>query len=688
MKRARLARHDAELGFVPQDCVRWLAPGQLIRTAIRVVLAEIFADYGDKRELQEVFSAEPLRLKEQPHGDLWLDFVADLGDGFDSTASIATLLAADEVHVRHPVEPGLTADLPRGHLLVMGGDEVYPTASARAYEDRTLGPYASALPADAELPRGNRRPSLLALPGNHDWYDGLSAFLRIFTRPRKIGAWHTIQARSYFALRLGHGWWLVGLDSQLGEYIDEPQLNYFTEQLTKKLRPGDAIILCSASPTWVHTETKDPDAFNQLHYFEKHFLRNRFDEDNESLTPTGAHVRLWLSGDSHHYTRYEQVTVDDDGHEASLGSDPRCTQLITCGLGGAFLASTHRLPAQLTLPPPESRMSGKDRTGTHFRQAPTTYPDAATSLAQSARIANLFSRFWLGWRNPSFPPFLATAHLLLFLPLVWILGLTAQTGLVDLTREAPRFELLAVLAGAALFILLFSLVAAVSPWRWPPRSPVVAAVGFQITVLLLAVLVTFAIRWPAGWPTAAIVACAAGIAWVGAAVLGTELSPSSSSPSIAAPSLTGRCPARPSTTRRDFCACTCIGTATLRSSRWWSIGCAESGRSPAHPGRTSAPCPRFPWSRVYWNPPSVSPAKDSTCEHRHHHPLRPCDRGHFPHRTRRRPTVARARQHPLEKRTPTHARAGHARAWRRRAGRTLPAPLTAHARGRASRRRL
>ena len=520
MKRARLARHDAELGFVPRDCVRWLAPGQLFRTAVQVMLAEIFANYGDKRELQEVFSHQPVRLKEQPRDDLWIDFVADLGDGFDSTQSVASVLAEDELTVRHPANPRLAAALPRGHLLIMGGDEVYPTASARAYEDRTLGPYAAALPPDAVLRRGNQRPSLLALPGNHDWYDGLSAFLRIFTRPRKIGAWHTIQTRSYFAVKLGHGWWLAGLDSQLGEYIDEPQLNYFQEQLTNKLRPGDAVIVCAASPTWVHTRTKDPNAFNQLHYFDKHFLRNRFNPDDETLTPTGAHVRLWVSGDSHHYTRYEQVATDEEGHDAPLGADPRCTQLITCGLGGAFLAATHRLPPALTLPPPESRMRGKDRRGTRYRQAPTTYPDAATSLALSARMANPFSRFWIGRRNPSFPPFLATAHLLVFLPFVWFLGLTAQTGVVDLTGAQSRLELLGILAGSAVVILLLSI--AVALWRWPPGSTVVVAIGFQITVLLLSALLTFGIPWPAGWETAAIVVCAAGIACVVGALVGTE----------------------------------------------------------------------------------------------------------------------------------------------------------------------
>jgi hypothetical protein len=47
--------------------------------------------------------------------ELWFDFMADTGDGGNSTYSIARLLA----------QPSLTVGdlkLPRGHLLIVGGD--------------------------------------------------------------------------------------------------------------------------------------------------------------------------------------------------------------------------------------------------------------------------------------------------------------------------------------------------------------------------------------------------------------------------------------------------------------------------------------------------------------------------------------------------------------------------------------
>ena len=44
----RLRAHARALGFTPQDEVRWLEPGELLRTAIKVVLSSVFADYADR----------------------------------------------------------------------------------------------------------------------------------------------------------------------------------------------------------------------------------------------------------------------------------------------------------------------------------------------------------------------------------------------------------------------------------------------------------------------------------------------------------------------------------------------------------------------------------------------------------------------------------------------------------------
>ena len=181
MDVGRLREHSRVLGFTPQDEVRWLAPAELLRTAIKVGLSSVFADYADRREVQAALPATALTLAPDGDGGMWLDHVADLGDGFDPTYTVARLLAADAVEVDPPEgTQGAPLHLPRGRLLVLGGDEVYPTPSSTGYEDRTKGPYRAALPPGAVDPA----PFLVALPGNHDWYDGLTAFLRLFAQRR------------------------------------------------------------------------------------------------------------------------------------------------------------------------------------------------------------------------------------------------------------------------------------------------------------------------------------------------------------------------------------------------------------------------------------------------------------------------------------------------------------------------
>src|ERR1044072_7332470 len=215
---------EEQLGFRRQTAVRWLQPGVLIRTGGPSVMAGILGSFSDHHARDE----------------LWFDFVADLGDGFDATFSVASLLAASEVRPEKAPEP-----LPRGQILIMGGDEVYPVGSTEAYEDRGKRGDRAALPNATPGP-----PYLFALPGNHDWYDGLTSFLRVFAQQRPFGGWNTEQTRSYFAVSLPHRWWLYAIDTQFNDYVDAPQLEYF-HGAAKDLRPRDAVIICTSTPAWV-----------------------------------------------------------------------------------------------------------------------------------------------------------------------------------------------------------------------------------------------------------------------------------------------------------------------------------------------------------------------------------------------------------------------------------------------------
>ncbi|MER6522727.1 metallophosphoesterase [Streptomyces sp. NPDC001553] len=520
MKVRELREHAKELGFTPQEQVRWLAPKELARTAIKVVLAGVFAGYSDKRELQEVFPADLLKapLAEHDARGIWIDYVADLGDGFDATSSVACTLAKEELAVEGPGSALLR--LSRGSLLVLGGDEVYPAASATEYEDRMTGPYRSALPL------ADDQPLMVALPGNHDWYDGLTAFLRMFTQQRPIGAWQTRQTRSYFCVQLPKGWWLVGLDSQLGSYFDDPQLRYFEKHLSVNLKGGDGVIVCSAKPTWVESGGHDANAFNALHWFDRNYIRSRVGP-NGKRTSTNASVRLWLTGDMHHYARYAERLPSDPPDAEDLPPDPRRRQMVTCGLGGAFLAATHGLPAALPLPPRESRLRDKDDPPLEFARAQKTYPDIDTSRRLARGIVSPWSRYWLPRRNTGFVKLAAALHVGLYLLTSFLFALAVgMLRPVDAVRKHGAhddfwgFAGVCLIVASALIALGFLGRLVLRRRAAPPSGPAVAALS-QAAVALAALAVTVTIPFPRSWDGWVVLLLCLAIAAVLGAVVGS-----------------------------------------------------------------------------------------------------------------------------------------------------------------------
>jgi hypothetical protein len=318
----------AELGFERRKFVRWFNPVELLRAGLYTLLGSLFGSFADKREVQAALNRpDRARLKQYedrtPTHDFWFDYVADIGDGFDATYSVAFLLAQETLPLAVDGKPEPTQ---RGRILLMGGDEVYPSASRKNYLDRSVGPYRAAFPFIADEARA---PHLYAVPGNHDWYDGLSAFLRQFAQhdERWIGGWRTQQRRSYFARKLPVNYWLWGIDVQLHADIDSPQLGYFREA-AKTLEPNDRVILATAEPSWVKEAEGDHAGYQSLLLL------------MGEVTARDARVVLVLTGDSHHYSRYVDASPSG-GNE---------THFITAGGGGAFLHGTHTLPRRLRLP--------------------------------------------------------------------------------------------------------------------------------------------------------------------------------------------------------------------------------------------------------------------------------------------------------------------------------------------------
>jgi hypothetical protein len=494
MRSDELTGQERDLGFSPQPAVRWLAPAQLLQTGIKVATSSGFIGILDKRELQATLDPTPLTVAADDEGGVWLDFVADTGDGFDATYTVASLLARPQLEVATPMTTSGRITLPRGAALVMGGDEVYPTPSAAAYDDRLRGPFRAALPA------ADPAPALFALPGNHDWYDGLTAFLRVFGQKRSLGGWRTEQSRSYFVVELPGRWWLVGLDTQLGTELDDPQRLFFRQHLTARLRPGDGVIVCAPAPTWMYANDpdRDPDLFNSLNWFDRTIVRTREEMPGRPPVETGAAVRLWLTGDQHHYARYSPDPGQADGGHPIAG------ELITCGLGGAYLAGTHRIPERLTLPPPGSRYADRDVASRYTLQA--RYPDAATSRRL---LRGLFSLGGGGvpQRNPGFWRLAGFVHGGLFLMLAGLLGLTLGETPSDALRDAPPAAVRSLAAQALVWFLIVIGVWALQPvrhLRLPriPRSGVLAVLLISLQLLLgfaglvLAVLVPWPDRLP------------------------------------------------------------------------------------------------------------------------------------------------------------------------------------------------
>ena len=384
--------------------VRWFDPHQLIDTAVRVLLSGVFSSYADSREQQAREPAEVPDRSRQP--ELWLDYVADLGDGWNSTYTIASLLATEGLDIEREGETHRTE---RGQLLVFGGDAVYPVPKAREYENRMLGPYRSALPC-----AGGEAPELFAIPGSHDWYDGLVNFTSIFCRSRWIGGWKTNQRRSYFAIKLPHGWWLWGIDIQFGAQIDEVQLRYFADVAADQMQRGDRVILCMAKEVESGRKGDEVHSDRDVGYLER-----------EIIQPSGAQLLLYFKSGKHYYSRYEEI--DGPRHH------------IESGGGGAFLHPTHNLPEHADHPGPDGPAA--------YRRA-HTYPTAAFSKGLRKRI----------WLMPAYNIPLAAVFGTVQVLLAFMLGLHLEDryvslGVGDLLQamwESPTAFLLSLLVLASL----------------------------------------------------------------------------------------------------------------------------------------------------------------------------------------------------------------------------------------------
>lgn len=361
---------EQELRAYP-GMVRWFNPPLLLDTARQAIASALFGQYADRRLIQAALDTTgdnqcaaradlSKTISRREDGATWVDFVADLGDGFDSTYAIAYLLSRPELDL------GKAGKLPRGQVLIMGGDQVYPTATRQEYDRRMKTPYAAAFP-DSKRP-GADHPLLFLIPGNHDWYDGLVLFLAKFCRGRDtpLGSWRATQHRSYFAVQLPDNWWVWGIDTQLTEDIDQPQASYFVS-VAKSMPENAKIILVCGVPSWLKAEESAEDDEGKKEFYRSlDYIAGIARDEAKNAT-----ICAVLSGDTHHYSRYS--------------ADQAGTQFITAGGGGAFLHPTHQLKDEIkaTWVRTSQKLSLKTEPGPDHKpvDTPACYPTREQSRA-------------------------------------------------------------------------------------------------------------------------------------------------------------------------------------------------------------------------------------------------------------------------------------------------------------------
>ncbi|MFT3930147.1 MAG: hypothetical protein QM709_07595 [Spongiibacteraceae bacterium] len=297
-------------GKVKRPMVGWYDPGQLVQTAMSVVVSTIFGRHADFRLLESLLAkSDPHVFEVADDGVFWFDYTADVGDGWNSSYAIAYSLAQPALILRD--EAGAEYNTERGKILVLGGDQVYPVANRAAYHEKLTQCFEAALSQTPE----DQSPTVFAVPGNHDWYDSLTSFMRLFCTGRWLGGWRTQQKASYFAAKLPRGWWLIGTDIQLSSDIDDAQVT-FLRGVAEQMAPDDRVILCVAEPHWIFAKTygvvDNNYSESNLAFLEQKIFNNR--------------IAVFIAGDLHHYRR----------HAAPSG-----VQKITAGGGGAFLHPTH-----------------------------------------------------------------------------------------------------------------------------------------------------------------------------------------------------------------------------------------------------------------------------------------------------------------------------------------------------------
>ena len=363
-----------------------------------------------------------------PSGELWFDYASDLGDGVAAMYSTAYLLQADlavagrgkaaaalptaaeviaaraagktialaVVAPRGDGDDALApARLPRGEFLFVGGDTGYHVADHRTIVTRVQAPfYWAALELESRQLWDPRERRLYGIPGNHDWYDDLDGFSRLFRSARPVNpgpgvpdlradryqsartidllGFLRVQHASYLGIALPWRWQLWGLD--IYHPLDDRQRRYFGSlcewsKVNEPIAPPRLIVCTPSPPIAFHKampEVAHDDALIALR-----LPRLYANTDEPNPLAIGA-CRLDLSGDVHHYARYPAPWDELDPAQGALADvgDPSYPAIVS-GLGGAFLHSSDTVlgdhpPVPATVFPAPAVARNATARGTRF----------------------------------------------------------------------------------------------------------------------------------------------------------------------------------------------------------------------------------------------------------------------------------------------------------------------------------
>ncbi|MFJ6293704.1 metallophosphoesterase family protein [Streptomyces griseoviridis] len=312
--------------------ISWFAP-RTLWAARNGVLASLFGDPTGRTRARWVAQREAAGapadkvIRHEVPDRFSFMVIGDTGEGGDS---------------QYAVVPGFL-DVSRGtEFAVIASDVIYPVGSADDYDTKFFRPYQ------------DYRAPLYAIPGNHDWYEDLGAFMRVFCddtpplgpepaprpptrawlrsllwhRPRQDDGQHldaarklrsddaqrTVQPGPYWAIDAGPVR-LVGIDTGLLGTLDAAQGAWLRE-VSKGPRPK---ILITGSPLYVDGEHHPCP------------IDGGGTVDDIVRDPDHHYVAA-IGGDIHNYQRYP---VDVDG---------RTVQYVVSGGGGAFMHATHTIP--------------------------------------------------------------------------------------------------------------------------------------------------------------------------------------------------------------------------------------------------------------------------------------------------------------------------------------------------------